>query len=317
MTTEAELIQSFLRFVGPPGNRLNDDAYLDYSLGQVLSTDLFIEGQHFDFKYSTPRDVGWKCLAGALSDIAAMGAQAQYALISLGLPSSIEASTVQNFYEGIHDCLNELGLPPIVCGGDTVKSPIWVINVTVTGLLRTVTHAGFRTGAKVGDWIVASGFHGLSAAGLWQFQQDGKVPLLPETEICREAHLKPLPKLTLGEWFSESMPRYSLMDSSDGLGDAFIKLALASEVRFDVQVNHIPIHPSLQQVASQAAINPLDWVLYGGEDYELVGTVPANTPLPPGVVHLGTVSEGSGAWLHHPEGQMTEITLMKTFQHFS
>ncbi|MEB3206925.1 MAG: thiamine-phosphate kinase [Vampirovibrionales bacterium] len=316
MATEAELIQSFLRFVGPPGNRLNDDAYLDYSLGQVLSTDLFIEGQHFDFNYYTPHEVGWKCLAGALSDIAAMGAKAQYALISLGLPSTIEAEDVQTFYEGIQACLNALGLPPIVCGGDTVRSPIWVINVTVTGLLRAVTHAGFRTGAQVGDWIVASGFHGLSAAGLWQFQQNGKKPLSPETDICRQAHLKPLPKLTLGEWFAEFMPRYSLMDSSDGLADALIKLSLASEVRFDVAANQIPLHPAMCQVAAQVGIAPINWALYGGEDYELVGTVPPNSTLPAGVVQLGVVSSGTGAWLHHPEGAVTEMTLSQTFQHF-
>ncbi|MEB3244390.1 MAG: thiamine-phosphate kinase [Vampirovibrionales bacterium] len=332
MLCESQLIQSFVRFAGPVGNELSDDAYWDPERRQVLSTDLFIEGQHFDFGYLSPYEVGWKCFAGALSDIAAMGAEAQHVLVSLGIPVHADAANITSFYEGIRACQTALRpYSPNVVGGDTVASPVWVVNITVTGVLPAGQTPGFRNAAQPGDQVLMSGPHGLSAAGLWSLQHqstealgalstEGQAALIR----CRNAHRMPVPQLAKGRALAETMSRYSLMDSSDGLADALIKLAEGSGVRLEVEMSENLVDSALMSVAEQAQVSVQDWVLYGGEDYELVGTIPAYAAVPEGFIVIGRVLAGTpGAWIRHLSDRdagaasLTQLTLAKTYHHFS
>lgn len=293
---------------------LRHDTYFDEQSRQILTTDILVEGTHFSWEYFTPFDLGWKSIAVNLSDIAATGGQPRWALVSIGVPEENSLILLQGVYEGIDACCQAFGLTLI--GGDTVRSQETVVSVTLIGQLSKQAVPGRRNQAQPRDILAVSGSHGLSKTGLEALQKG-----LTGFHEAKQAHLRPTPQVRLGQRISTVMPRYAMMDSSDGLADAACRLAMASQVDIVIEAGRLEIHPEVQELASQTPNNPKDWVLYGGEDFQLVVSLPPETVgLFPELQPVGYVqpasTPGKGQAFFRDKQRITPIQLDKAFQHF-
>lgn len=236
----------------------------------VISTDSLVEGIHFRLDWSDWERLGHKALAVNLSDLAAMGAAPGVAVITLGLRGSERVADIEAFYSGLGALAAVTGTR--IAGGDMVASPYAVsINVTVLGTApggRALT----RSGAKPGDIIAVSGTLGASAAGLKLLQAGGMNARRRATtaELIIEAHLRPQPRLALGRLLLDQGAT-SAMDLSDGLLGDLPKLLTASSVRARIVESQIPVAAAVRALFSS------EWfqlATRGGEDYELLFTVP-------------------------------------------
>lgn len=299
---------------------LSDDAYLDETSGFIFTTDMLVESRHFSLDYFSPQDVGWKACAVNLSDIAAQGGLPRFLLISLGLPDTIEMSFIEGFYRGFQELLGKTG--GIIAGGDTVgtaQSNLLVVNVTAIGQMIPGMTPGRRQTAQPGDLLITTGPSGLSAVGLQALQQSE-----PGFEACKLAHRRPIPRLLEGQILSQHYRRYGLMDTSDGLADAVLKMARESQVKIEISASALTIHPEVSLYAQKHDLETTSLMLYGGEDFELIASVPSsNGELPPTVAKhfkiIGRVDSGPAeATLVDTQGKTLEtLTLDKTYQHFA
>lgn len=232
----------------------------------ILTTDMSIEGVHFDPARHPARAVGHRALARSLSDIAAMGGTPRYALISLAVSPQTKRAWLEGFFAGLFALARKFST--VVIGGDTavVKGPCSV-DVIVAGEVPR-GRALRRSGAHPGDRIFVSGRLGMSALGLrWLLGQGrGHTPL---ERVALHAHLYPQPQCALGRFFSESRLANSLMDLSDGLSIDLRRLCDASGVGATLFANQIPTPPITDDETA------LDLALHGGEDYQLLFTVAA------------------------------------------
>ena len=243
----------------------DDCAYLK-DLGIVVSQDSLVEDVHFKRDLITPYQLGYKSVMVNISDICASGAEPLYLTVSLSLPKDIDESFVAEFYKGAKAALNGAK----IVGGDLTGSDKIYISVTAIGSDKG-RKISSRANAKVGYKVIVSGEHGNSAMGLkllldetctHQPHPDGS-----EGEKFISAHLTP----TAQRYFSHQIASqikvdYAMMDTSDGLADALIQIAKASDVTLSIDSEKIP---------HDARVG-MDLVLYGGEDYQLVAAVPQN-----------------------------------------
>ena len=313
MSKEKDIIACIQRMIGGAHVSLNDDAYWDDGRRQILSTDMLVEGRHFSLEYFSAFDLGWKSTAVSLSDIAGMGGQPESVLLAIGLPDALSLDWIECFYKGAAAACQQSGAR--IVGGDTVGSPQLVITSTVTGSLPSGHTLGRRVQAQPGDWIIATGYHGLSALGLLACQAGDST----ET-AARKAHLRPQPRVEEGLWLSRHYERYALMDSSDGLADALLNMAHASHQTLIVEAVRIPIHAEIQAYAREHQCVPLQPALYGGEDFQLVATVPDILPGLEAFFHiLGRVetsgADAPGAFVEQ-EGKLIPLSFEQTYQHF-
>jgi thiamine-monophosphate kinase len=294
---------------------LRHDTFYDANSRQILTTDMMVEGVHFSWEYFMPQDLGWRCIAMNLSDIAATGGKPCWVLVSIGIPEDRGLDLLEGIYQGIEDCCQKFKCT--VVGGDTVRAKETVISVTLVANLPRASHPGRRNTAKPGDLVAISGLHGLSRAGMEALKQN-----LPNYKVAKAAHLRPVPQLRLGEQIAQVQPRYAMMDSSDGLADALLRLAEASVVDMRIDLNRLQIHPEVAEIAAYVQQDPMDWLLYGGEDFQLVVTMPPETiSLFPELIPIGYVQPVS-----HPEQpqvllkqheHLRPLTSERVFQHFS
>jgi thiamine-monophosphate kinase len=218
-------------------------------------------------------------------------------LISLTLPRLFSREQFNRLYSGIIDCASTYRTR--IVGGDLTTGANLVLNVTALG---DVHESGcmLRSGAAVGDIVVVTGNFGASIAGLWYLkhaQMSAVTRSAPRFTHCCETHRRPQARLTEAwELVSRTRGRGALMDTSDGLADALDQISRASHVGMDIDLLRVPIHIETARLASEARINPYDWALYGGEDYELVGCVP---------------SEIWDNWVGQPENPFTAIGKIK------
>lgn len=315
MSKELAIISLISQLTGQTG-ALADDAFYDADTRQIYTTDMLVENRHFKTDYFSAEDLGWKAAAVNISDIAAMGGRLKYLLVSIGLPNHVGLDWVQGFYKGLISACQQFDGQ--IAGGDTVSSDAITINVTAVGVCPLQHTIGRRYSAQAGDYIIATGFHGLSHTGLMALQQG-----LPDYTACKAAHLRPVPRVEAGLMLSRKYPRYALMDSSDGLADALIKMAQSSQKTLRVNQADIPVHPELAAFwqASEAPQALWQAILYGGEDFELVAAVPEVDAEILAHFHvLGRVEESGnhpGAWLIQPEsGAPQPLSLSHTYQHF-
>jgi thiamine-monophosphate kinase len=236
---------------------------------QVLTCDWFLEGRHFLRDKHPPDAVGWKCLARALSDVAAMGGIPRSFLLSLALPASHTGSWLDQFLQGMRRAAKQFGC--VLAGGDTTRRADILINVTVVGEVRT-GRAVLRSGARPGDVLFVSGRLGEAELGLEiirksKRQVDSRDPLLSK-------HLYPEPRLTLGRWLAEKRLASAMMDLSDGLSTDLPRLCAASKVGARIEAEMLPSVRMPQREHSQNEVS-LHLALHGGDDYELLFTVPA------------------------------------------
>jgi thiamine-monophosphate kinase len=237
----------------------------------VLTTDLLVEGVHFDLKTAPFEDIGYKSAAANLSDIAAMGASPDYALISLAVPSSLSRSDINRFYRGFMSACRRHGVQLI--GGDTSASRRDLfVNITLVGSVAT-GHAITRQGARVGDLLYVTGTIGDSLAGLALLS--GRTLNLPDStrHYLIRRHLRPSPRLEVGLALSEHRLATSAIDVSDGLSGDLRHICLESEVGVEVDQSALPLSNQLRTYARVRAADAVDLALQGGEDYELLFTI--------------------------------------------
>ena len=305
-TSEDQLIQQIatgVRGRRSPGLRLgigDDAALLAPTPGAetVLSCDWFVEGNHFLKDKHPPQSVGWKCLARALSDIAAMGAHPRCFLLSLALPDDLSRRWLSEFLSGLRKVSQEYRCPLV--GGDTTRKREISINVTVMGEVQA-DRAVRRSGAKPGDVIFVSGRLGEAEMGLRKLR--GLRGPVPQAESSLRKHLYPQPRLTVGQWLAKSHLVSAMMDISDGLSSDLPRLCAASGVGAYIEAAKLPLPVRLIDPPKGArglmAGTVLDLALDGGDDYELLFTVPrrrvAQVPARIGTVPLTRIGEVTGS----------------------
>ena len=240
----------------------DDCAYLK-DLGIVISQDSLVEDIHFNKHMMSPYQMGYKSVMVNLSDIAASGAKPAYLTVALSLPKEIKDDAVVDFYEGAKYALENLDVE--IVGGDITGSDKLYISISVIGktLDRKISS---RSHAKIGHKIITSGVHGSSAAGLRILQNN----LEPDKDLIK-AHLMPVAQIDFAKQISEQIQEdYAMMDTSDGLFDALFKIGSASKCTMSVDFERILYDPKIKEYFS----NYKDLILFGGEDYQIVATVP-------------------------------------------
>ena len=280
---EFQLIQSIPRQLSTQGFRptvgIGDDAaVLPLSSEQhvVISTDLLVENVHFTRKTSTLYDIGYKAAIANLSDMAAMGALPKGIFVALALPPSFTNQDWQEFYRGLGDPCNAFKVK--LLGGDTSSSLTSLfINITITGQVRP-GHILTRQGAKAGDYLYVSGTLGDSTAGLTYLKhhtRPTKISTLSKSiHYLVQRHLRPIARIALGRHLASKPFASAAIDLSDGLSGDLNHLCHQSQVGALIHSTQIPMSKHMQRYAKQIRATPLDWSLHGGEDYELLFTIP-------------------------------------------
>lgn len=249
---------------------LGDDAAILRFHGEedwVVSTDAFLEGVHF-LRSLAPRLAGYKALARASSDLAAMGARPRYFWMNLALPSSRSGRWLDEFLVGIRRAAVKFGL--VLAGGDTTRYSRIGVNLMLLGKL-TAGRPVLRSGARPGELIVVSGKLGEAELGR-QLIRSG----LHRKKAARKSvrkHEQPEPRLALGEWLSRTLLASAMIDISDGLSTDLTHLCEASGVGARIWAAKIPV-ATLPAGGRRVRLDPLQLALDGGDDYELLFTVP-------------------------------------------
>lgn len=236
---------------------------------QLITTDMLVENIHFDLTTTTAMQLGYKAVAVNLSDIAAMGGAPRHAVVSIALPRHTAVDFVLNLYNGMKEICREYGVN--IVGGDTVSSPGGlVINVAVMGEVEPA-HLVKRSGAKPGDIVAVTNVLGNSSAGLallsrgeWE-EYNFSWPLVT-------SHLTPRPLVRTGQLLA-AHGATSMDDVSDGLASELHEIAQASNVSIRVVKECIPLSPEIREAAAVLGQEPLDYALYGGEDFQLLFTM--------------------------------------------
>jgi thiamine-monophosphate kinase len=276
MASERQLIERVVRNLASQAGAglrvgIGDDAAVirpRAGLEWVLTTDAFLENVHFLLRIHAPEVVGYKALARATSDLAAMGARPRYFLLSLALPPSCTGKWFDPFLKGMSRAARSFGL--VLAGGDTTRNPEAAINLTVIGEV-VPDRAVLRSGARPGDMICVSGTLGEAELGL-QLLQHGLTVRRKWQGLLRK-HLHPEPRLIMGEWLARNRRATAMIDTSDGLSTDLAHLCEASGVGAKVWAAKIP-KVALPSDLRKLGLDPLHLALDGGEDYELVFTVP-------------------------------------------
>ncbi|MBU8908569.1 thiamine-phosphate kinase [Desertibacillus haloalkaliphilus] len=251
---------------------IGDDAALfrgssDYE--EIVCVDTMVEDVHFNRKTMPPWNIGYKALAANVSDVAAMGGIPTYYVVSIAIPPTWKDEEVYEIYQGMTALASTYKMD--VIGGDTVStSDRLVISVTVLGRVEKGRHL-LRENAKPGDIAFVTGDVGASAAGLELLLQFGHTHLFTENEQkLVDAHQRPLPQVKAGRVLAESGLRLSLNDISDGIASEVNEIAEASHVKIVIDREKIPFASQLH-IYSQKQIDT--YGLFGGEDFQLIGTV--------------------------------------------
>lgn len=251
----------------------------------VVSTDLVLEGRHFRRDWSTATDVGHKAAARSLSDIAAMGAVPTALVVGFAAPASLEASWVDGLVAGLRDEAGSVGAG--IVGGDVTQAESIMLSVTALGSLEGRDPVTLD-GARVGDVVAVAGRLGWAAAGFAVLGRGFRSPV----QIV-EAHRRPVPPYDAGPE-AAALGATSMTDVSDGLVADLGHIAAASGVRFDLRAGLVEVPAKLAEVGSALNVDPLVWVLTGGDDYALAATFPKGTELPGHWRVVGQVVEGDG-----------------------
>lgn len=270
----------------------DDAAVLTTPDGRVVATtDVLVEGRHFRRDWSSPEDIGHKAAAANLADVAAMGGTTTALLVGLACPPGTPIAWLEGIATGLADECAPMGAA--VVGGDTVASApgsdAVVLSVTALGDLAGRAPV-LRSGARPGDVVALAGRLGWSACGLAVLRRGFSSPL-----AAVAAHRRPAPPYAAGP-AAAAVGATAMCDVSDGLLADTGHLATAGGVVLDLdraalQAACLAPPGPLQQVGAALGVDPLAWVLTGGEDHALVATFPAGTPLPGGWLEIGVVRD--------------------------
>jgi thiamine-monophosphate kinase len=316
-SAEFELIAHLTRGLStPPDVALgvgDDCAILDLNGDTLLlaTSDSQVEGVHFTRQFSSPEQIGRKALSVNLSDIAAMGGEPRYALVSLILPANLSRPYIDNLYAGIrHEATR---FATAIVGGNIAssgKAASLIIDIT---LLGTIEHgrAIMRSGAHSGDTLMVTGTLGDSAAGLYTLLHPSARYPRNVQEVLRTIHRTPQPRIHVGRILSQLGPVLitAMLDVSDGLSGDLAHLCERSNVGARIELAHLPLSPSIRAVAASIGYDPFSWALHGGEDYELLFTVsPGHEQKVIEAVHAATgIPVTSIGTMLPPEAGMTVV----------
>jgi thiamine-monophosphate kinase len=301
-TGERALVERIRRRLPPAPSQLlvgiGDDAAVaapDRGALQVLTTDALVEGVHFDRRFSTPADIGYKALAVNISDVASMGGAARFALLSLMLPPGTPVADVDGLIDGLMELASASRVA--LAGGNITRSPgPLILDVTLVGSVKPRKILK-RDGAKPGDALYVTGQLGAAAAGLeWlraasadapadsgsafvpsETRRNGARlarPKDPDLADCVERHCRPEPRARIGALLGRNRAASACMDLSDGLADAVAQIACASGAGAAIDPASLPLHPGARAWFAAAGQDPVGACVAGGDDYELLFTVP-------------------------------------------
>lgn len=298
---ERALIERIRLRVPPPPRGLvvgiGDDAAVaapDRGALQVLTTDALVEGIHFDRRFSSSTDIGYKALAVNVSDVASMGGTPRLALLSLMLPQDMLLGEVDALIEGLLEMAAECGVA--LAGGNITRSPgPLVIDVTATGSVKP-RKILTRGGGRAGDALYVTGHLGAAVAGLGWLRASAAVvehregnpesripngspawiarPEDPQMAECVARHCRPAPRVRIGVLLGRNRAASACMDLSDGLADAVTQMACAGGTGATIDASVLPIHPGAAAWFTASGHDPLGASVAGGDDYELLFAVP-------------------------------------------
>lgn len=268
----------------------------------ILTTDWFLEGTHFDRERHPADSIGWKCLARAASDVAAMGGEPRCFLLSLALPGSHTSRWLDEFLGGVRRASRQLRC--IAAGGDTTRNKRILIGVTVIGEIRTAG-AFLRSGARPGDAIFVTGTLGEAELGLKELRARRHGPddghRTADSRIRK--HLYPVPRLAAGQRLARKKMATAMMDLSDGLSTDLARLCAASGVGAEIEDRRLPLAREIE-AERDSLKKRLEAALHGGDDYELLFTVQERIARRiPGkiagirVTRIGTITRRRGIFL--------------------
>lgn len=232
----------------------------------VTAVDTFVEGIHFSNKTLNSEQIGYRVLAANISDIAAMGAIPKYYLVSIVIPKSISDDTLEKLYAGMEKIAKEYKVDLI--GGDTVSGNQLTISVTIIGYVEK-DKARYRHDAENGDIVFVTGTLGNARAGLEVLLHDLDIE---DKDFFIKKHQSPIPRVGFSRKL-QPLKRLVLNDISDGIANELHEIAKASTVNIIIDDEQIPIDSKLKRFTDEQQYK---WKYYGGEDFELVGTVPAH-----------------------------------------
>ncbi len=283
----------------------------------LTSTDLLIEDIHFRWDWTDPESLGHKAVAVNLSDLAAMGATPLSLYLGLACPSETEVITIDRFLSGLLDEARTHGATLV--GGDTCSSNgPWLISVTVEGSAPKESIVG-RDGAKPGDLIMVSGTLGDSALAL-QMRRQGQSP----ADDLWERHNRPQARVRLGRELGASGWVNAMIDISDGLAADLAHILSSSKVGGVIELSRLPLSKAYSQ-QQETSPGRYELALHGGEDYELLFTVPACAVdevaalarrAGEQVTVIGSITAGCGEVLARDDNGLDQPVLVKGYDHF-
>lgn len=234
---------------------------------QVLTTDVLTEGVHFDRSYTPARSIGWKLMAVNLSDVASMGAEPKYALLSAVLPPHLPVEWLREVAVGIHDAASRWGV--VIVGGNVSSSPqALVLDAMLVGegeperLVR-------RTGSRPGDDLWLTGQLGGPAAALSRLSAFGPPLPLESDYVLFTELIEPQPRVAFGRALAVGGLVRAMCDVSDGLARDLGHL-LSEGQGCRVWAAALPAAPPLYETARRLGVDPMRWIIGGGEEYELL-----------------------------------------------
>jgi len=268
-----------------PGSLLgigDDAAVFDHGAdNSLISTDLLCEGVHFDLSYTPLKHLGYKAAVVNFSDIYAMGGRPRQMVVGLALSNRFPIEAVEELYEGLRTACKIYNVDLV--GGDTTSSKSGlVISITIVGSAQP-NEIIYRNGAQPKDLIVVSGDLGASFLGLQILEREKRIflehpeiqPDLQGNEYVLERQLKPEARKDIPQLLRDLGVRpSSMIDVSDGLSSDLLHLTKAANLGCRIYEDKIPLDPQVIRLSEQLNINPITAALNGGEDYELLFTIP-------------------------------------------
>lgn len=268
----------------------DDAAVLRSTSGPVLCcVDMLVEGRHFRRDWSTAIEIGQRAAAASLADIAAMGGRPTALVIGFAAPVDLPTHWALEFDAGVTAEAQRAGA--CVVGGDVSRADEIVVSVTAVGTVD-VGDPVLRSGARVGDRVAVAGRLGYAAAGLAILRRGFRAP-----KALVDAHRVPEPPYALGI-AAQRAGATAMIDVSDGLIADARHIAVASHVVLDIDRSTLPIPSALAEAAAAYSMDPLEWVLTGGDDHALLATFPPGSDIPDGFVLIGEVRAGEGVALN-------------------
>lgn len=284
----------------------DDAAVIDHGkICEVVTTDMLVEGIHFDLMYTPLKHLGYKSVVVNLSDVYAMNAVPRQVTVSVAISGKFSVEALEQFYEGVYAACGQYGVDLV--GGDTTAS--------LTGMMISVTALGtaakkeiiYRDGAKVNNLICVTGDLGAAYMGLQVLEREKKVfeedssiqPKLGDYEYVVGRFLKPDVRVeTLLKLRELDVRPTSMIDVSDGLSSELLHICKQSDCGVVIYQDKLPVTMEVNLAAAEFQIEPLIPALNGGEDYEILFTIPLSAhdkvKSIPGVSIIGNITEHKG-----------------------